>query len=151
MTVRTGVPVTDDAPAPRAERIGRGLMVFAAIATLVAFVDGVMKTPGMPDDRLMSEGWRTFAYLVFAGLLALLAAEPRRHRGVWELVLLQKIAVTVFAFMISHVPEALTTGLIDLALVVTVGVAYVLCRGWYAWRPAAPEPAGHRRPVPAAG
>ena len=149
MTVGTGA--TAGGLAPWADRTGRGLMVFAAVATLVAFANGVRIMVDVPDDRLLSEGWRTFAYLVFAGLMALLAAAPRGHSGVWELVLLHKIAVTVFAFSIGDVPEAQTTGLIDLGLVATTGVAYVLCRGWYSWRTITPEPARDGQPARAAG
>jgi peptidoglycan/LPS O-acetylase OafA/YrhL len=140
MTVGADVSATVGRPAPWADRTGRGLVAFDAVATLVAFADGVMKMGDMPDDRLLTEAWRTFAYLVFAGLWALLAVAPRRQRGLWELVLLHKIVFTVFAFaMIGDVPEAQTTGLIDLGLVVTTGLAYVLCRGWYAWRTTAPR------------
>jgi hypothetical protein len=149
MTVGTGATV--GGPAPWADRTGRGLMIFAAIATLVAFADGIRIMLDVPDDRLLSEGWRTFGYLVFAGLMALLAAAPRRQPGLWELLLLHKIAVTVFAFSNADLPDAQTTGLIDLGLVVTTALAYVLCRGWSSWRTTTPEPAGGESAARAAG
>lgn len=69
----------------------------------------------------------------------------------WELVLLHKTAITVFAFAVGDVPDVRTTGLIDLGVVLTAGLAYVLCRGWYAWRTTAPEPVSAGRPAHAAG
>ena len=148
MTVGAGVSATVGRPAPWADRTGRGLMAFDAVATLVAFADGILRMGDVPDDRLLTEAWRTFAYLVFAGLWAILATAPRRQPGLWELVLLHKVVFTAFAFtMVGDVAEAQTTALIDLALVVTTALAYVLCRGWYAWRTAAPEPASDGRPT----
>jgi len=143
MTAELGVHTTAG-PTPLADRIGRGLAVLCVLATLVAFADGVGRMAGAPDDRLWVEGWRTFAYLVFAGLLALVAARPRGQRGVWELVIAQKSALVVFSFVIGNVNEARLAGLIDFGLVVTVAVAYVLCRGWYAWRTTVVEPTGDR-------
>ena len=40
MTVGTGVSAAVSRPAPWADRTGRGLMAFDAVATLVAFADG---------------------------------------------------------------------------------------------------------------
>ncbi|MBT2227178.1 hypothetical protein [Nonomuraea sp. NEAU-A123] len=130
-------------PATWADRTGRALMAVDAVATLVAFAGGVMNMVNASDDRLMVEGWRTFGYLVFAGMWAMLALRPRRHPGFWELILLQKILVTIWAFAIGAVPEAQTASFIDLGLVVTTILAYVLCRGWYAWRTTLPtQPVG---------
>jgi hypothetical protein len=126
-------------PAPWADRVGRGLLAIDAVATLVVFVTGIMALPDVPDDRMITEAWRTFAYIVFAGLWTMLAIAPRRQRGVWELVLAQKIAITVFAFAAGDLPEARSTFFVDLTLVVTTGLAYVLCRGWYGWRTTAPD------------
>jgi hypothetical protein len=44
-------------------------------------------------------------------------------------------------------PDAAQTAFIDLAVVVTTAVAYVLCRGWSSWRTGIFEPAGDRRPA----
>jgi len=88
----------------------------------------------VPNDRLWVEGWRTFAYLVFGGMCALLAAGPRAQRGVWELLLGHKTALVVFAAVVGNIPEARLAGFVDLGLVVTVGLAYVLCHGWDGWR-----------------
>jgi hypothetical protein len=44
-----------------------------------------------PAEWVLTEFWRTAAYLVFAGMWALLAARPRSQRGMWELIVLHKV------------------------------------------------------------
>jgi len=134
MNGQTDAYRTVAAPTSWPDRIGRGLMVLATLATFVAFADGVRRMSVVSNDRLWVEGWRTFAYLVFAGMCALLAAGPRAQRGVWELLLGHKTALVVFAAMVGNIPEARLAGFVDLWLVATVGLAYVLCRGWEGWR-----------------
>lgn len=131
-------PIVED-PSHRADRIGRGLMWINFAATIVAFADGVNRMLNASDDRLWVEGWRTFAYLVFAGLFALIALRPRGQRGLWEVILGHKTALVVFAVVFGDVPEARLAGLIDFGLVLLTVSAYVLCRGWRAWRTTAPR------------
>ena len=126
------------APARWADRTGRTLMAINALATLGALVDGVGLVLASPDPQLMTEAWRTLAYIVFAGLWVITAFAPRRQGGIWELLLIHKIAITVFAIVNFGVPAAPTHVVVDGFLVVTTALAYVLCRGWQAWRPAAP-------------
>jgi hypothetical protein len=130
MTVEAAV----HGPTTLADRIGRGLLALCAVATLGAFVRGLQVMTTVSDERLITEAWRTFAYLVFAGLWVMLAVAPREQRGVWELVLVQKTAITAFALVSFDKPEAPMTFGVDLSLVVATAVAYVLCRGWYGWR-----------------
>jgi hypothetical protein len=149
MTVGAGAAATVSRPAPWADRIGRAVMALNAVATLVAFAGGIMIMISVSDDRVITEAWRTFAYIVFAGLWAILAVAPRRQWGLWELLLLQKGAITVYSFVMWHMPDAPSTALIDLTVTVTTLAAYVLCRGWQAWR--TPEPASGGRPTGSAG
>ncbi|MEV4280933.1 hypothetical protein [Actinoplanes xinjiangensis] len=132
-TRHTDVPDTGRR-SPGADRIGRTLMALCAIATIGAFVDGISRVSGAPDDYVLTEFWRTTAYLVFAGMWALLAVAPRAQRGMFELILLQKTLVTVHAVIVMGLPGSAQTAAIDGALVVATVTAYVLCRGWYAWK-----------------
>ncbi|WP_437575512.1 hypothetical protein [Sorangium sp. So ce887] len=143
--------VTPGGPSPRADRTGRGLMALNAVLTLGAFAGGVRIIVSAADDRLVVEVWRTFAYVVFAGMWALIAAWPRRLPGVWELVLFHKLAVTVYYFAIGDVPEAPLAARIDLWLVSTTALAYALCRGWYGWRTLTSSPGSSGQPVSTAG
>ena len=47
----------------------------------------------------MVETWRAYGLVVFAGLFALLAWNPLGHRGLWELVIAHKVALTVTALL----------------------------------------------------
>ncbi|MET8040471.1 hypothetical protein ABZU25_06350 [Micromonospora sp. NPDC005215] len=140
MTTATAFRTDTTAPAPLADRIGRGLAAVAALATVGAFVNGVLLTINAPDDRLFIEGWRVSSFAIFAGIFALLAIRPRQSAGVWEIVLAGKTALVVFGVTVGDVPEARLSAIIDLALVAVVATAYVLCRGWLAWRPATTNP-----------
>ncbi|ADG73439.1 conserved hypothetical protein [Cellulomonas flavigena DSM 20109] len=113
-------------------------MAANAVAAVLAFASGVVVTAGVSDDRLISETWRTLAYLVFAGIWTVLAVAPRRHPGLWELLLFHKAAITVFCLVRWDLTDAPTTALVDLTVTVSTAAAYVLCRGWLAWRQGGP-------------
>lgn len=103
-------------------------MAIIGLSTLIAFANA-------PEAYMLTEFWRTTAYLVFAGLWGLLALAPRRQRGIWELLLIQKTAVSVFALVNLGATDSVRDSISDSSLVVATAVAYVLCRGWQAWRP----------------
>jgi len=107
------VTLTSRGSTVRADRIGRGLLVLAALSTVGAFVLGITLMMDAPDSRIWVEAWRTSAFLVFAGLFAMLASAPRAHRGLWELVLGQRISLVVMAAALGDVNEARASGLID--------------------------------------
>jgi hypothetical protein len=134
MTTTLNAPVaTDRGPTRLQDRTGRTLMAITAAATLIPFVEGVTRLPGLDDDLILTEYWRTTAYLVFAGMWALLAVAPRKQRGMWELLIFHKVAVTVHALFVLDVEHATRTLVAD-GLVSTATIAgYVLCRGWRSW------------------
>ena len=83
MTVRTDVvpaPATA-APTRRQDRTGRILMAITAAVTLVPFVEGVSRLGDLPEDLILTEYWRTCAYIVFAGMWAMLAVAPRNSQS----------------------------------------------------------------------
>jgi hypothetical protein len=127
--------------ARRFDWIGRTVLALLAITTLYAFADGCRIVANDGDDRIWVDVWRTTAYLVFAGLFAMLAVAPRTRWGVWELVFGQKLAVTIFGLTHFTVNEARLDASTDLGLVIALAVAYVMCRGWHTWRSRAFVPA----------
>jgi hypothetical protein len=131
-------------PSVLADTIGRWLLILASVSTVGAFILGITLIKDAPDSRIWIEFWRTSAFLVFAGLFAILAVAPRTQRGLWELVIAQKWALVIFSLVVGDVNEVRESALIDLILVVAVTVAYILRRGWYAWRTTTPEPAALR-------
>ncbi|MEI4270489.1 hypothetical protein TEK04_02025 [Klenkia sp. LSe6-5] len=127
----------------RADRIAAGVAWTNAVLTLVALGYGIYRLTQVPDDELVVQGWRTFGFLVFFSLWVMVAVWPRRTPGAWELIFVHKVAITVFALTLGGAPEARETALIDGWLVLSGAVAYVLARGWTAWRPLlAGRPAG---------
>ncbi|WP_148046420.1 hypothetical protein [Halostreptopolyspora alba] len=122
----------------------RVLMWCAAASAVVAAATGLPGLAAVGPDNLMAETWRWYGFLVFAALFALLAHRPLSYRWVWEIVIANKLLLTVTATgFASGVlgPEGEVTGAVDAAvadgvLVVVAVVAYVLCRGWRAGPPA---------------
>jgi hypothetical protein len=85
-------------------------------------------------EASMVETWRLAGLATFAGLFALLAYRPRHYPGVWELVILNKLILTLAA--LASAPGTRNAGEVavaDGALSVALVVAYLLCRGWQAW------------------
>ena len=116
------------------DRIGRLILAVVVLLTFVAFADGLRRMSIASADRIWIETWRTFAYVVFAGLFAILAWKPRTSPGVWELVLGHKTAVVLFGLWLgSHFPGVSLAVRIDLLLVVLISAAWVMCRGWLSW------------------
>jgi hypothetical protein len=134
MTTATAVDPTVDAPPAWADRTGRVLLALCSVATLGALAQGFTLMQDSSDQHLMTEAWRTFAYVVFAGLWALLAIAPRRSPGIWELLFAHKIGITVFAAVMFDLPTAPRHVLVDGLLVGATAAAYVACRGWQSWR-----------------
>jgi hypothetical protein len=64
---------------------------------------------------------------------ALLAARPHASRGIWELAIFHKLAMTITALVYSAgggIPDTGTTLLGDGLLTLVLVAAYISCRGW---------------------
>ncbi|BCJ61804.1 hypothetical protein [Micromonospora endophytica] len=146
MTTHTDIAAAPAVAAPTRwqDRTGRVLMAITAAVTLVPFVEGLTRLGDLPEELILTEYWRTCAYIVFAGMWAMLAVAPRKQRGMWELLLFHKIAVTVQAAFILDVPRAELTLIADAFVSATTIAAYLLCRGWHTWRPGALGPNDNR-------
>ncbi|MET0188021.1 MAG: hypothetical protein ABW212_03425 [Pseudonocardia sediminis] len=115
------------------DRVGRILYALLSASTVAAFANGVVEASAAGSDTLFMQWWVTTAYLVFAWGFAMLALRPRSTPGLWEVVLLQKAAVTVIGFSNVDADGAVLKASVDLGLIVTMAVAWVLCRGWLSW------------------
>ncbi len=109
-------------------------MAIASVAAAAAAVTSLNAAANADPDVLMLETWRGAGLAVFAGLFALLAYRPRHYAGVWELVALNKLTLTVVALTYgSGATDADEVALYDGILSVVLVAAYLLCRGWRAW------------------
>lgn len=132
MTFRVKNAAMNAGPSARADRTGRWLSAANVLFAFAALASGVLQMLDASDDDLIVETWRTFGFVVFAGLWAMVALWPRRTPGVWELLISHKAAMTIFAIFVIEVPTARVTALVDGFVVITTAGAYVLCRGWLA-------------------
>lgn len=134
MTSVTDVPAAVSRRVPRGrDRIARALLWVAAIGAAASAAASVATIGQASGATAMVETWRGYGYLVFAGLFVLLALRPHRYRGVWELVIANKVALTATALAFAARGGIAGTGTIiiwDGGLSVLLIAAYLTCRGW---------------------
>lgn len=83
---------------------------------------------------MVVEAWRTYGFLVFAGLFVLLAVRPRHYAGAWELVIFHKGATSVTAALVGgRAAAASTAAVVDGVLATMTMVAYFLAKGYAGW------------------
>lgn len=135
--ITTSTPVaTAPAPRLRRDRIGRVLLWIAAVGAAGAAVSAISTVLGVGGTTKIVETWRLYGFVLFAGLFVLLALRPLGYRGVWELAVLNKVALTVTALAYAARGGISGTGSIiawDGGLSLVLIAAYVCCRGWTAW------------------
>jgi hypothetical protein len=116
------------------DRVAQALLVLAALGALTAVVEAVAAVADAGPETRMVETWRMLGFGVFAGMFALLAYRPRVYAGIWELAIVNKLALTVAAFAYGAATVGASTAIIaDGAITVMLVAAYVLSRGWKAW------------------
>jgi hypothetical protein len=121
--------------APRwQDNLGRGLMWLAALGAFIAFISVVPAVKAASSDTVWLETWRLFGFLVFTGMFVLLALRPRKSAGVWELAFFHKAAMAIAALLLPGAEQAASAGMIDGVLAILIVLAYILTRGWTAWK-----------------
>lgn len=122
----------------RKEVVARILLLLCALGAVASFGIGFGDVfgDGQEDTALIAGIWQLYGYLVFAGLFVLLAYFPRRYTGVWELVLIHKVAVAASLPMAAGpvTPDMQTVAVTDGILAVMVTAAYLLTKGYAGWR-----------------
>ncbi len=111
------------------------LLLLAALGALFSFVDAVGATVAADPETRVTESWRMYGFLVFAGLFVLLTLRPRRPPGVWELVIFHKTAaaVTATAVVGEGAEDAATVAAADGAPAVVLVTSYFLSKGYSGW------------------
>ena len=117
------------------DRAAMVLLLLAALGALFSFVDAVGATMVADPETRVTESWRMYGFVVFAGLFVLLAFRPRRSPGIWELVIFHKtaVAVTAAALVRGGAEDAVTVAAADGVLAVVLITAYVPSRGYSGW------------------
>ncbi|MFI6085381.1 hypothetical protein ACIBBB_31205 [Streptomyces sp. NPDC051217] len=130
----TAVATAHSTPSGRWDLIGRSLMGLNSAVTFAVFINGFFLMADASDDRMMVEGWRTFGYLVFSAMWAMLACRPRQVPAIWEMVIFHKVAATVLAFTVLDTTEGMQSSITDTTVASLTIFAYIVCRGWESWR-----------------
>jgi hypothetical protein len=134
MTSVTEAPAAVSRRVPgRRDAIARALLWIAVAGAAASAAASVSTIWQAGDATTVVETWRGYGFLVFAGLFVLLALRPHGYRGVWELVIANKVALTVTALAFAaHGGIAGTSTIItgDGGLARLRIAAYVTCRGW---------------------
>ncbi len=132
--------VTSQADSPTRNRTVRILMGLAAASALGAAVSAIPVVTEARAPTLMAETWRLYGFLTFASLLALLGWRPLSYPWLWEIVILNKLLLTVTAGGYAagvlgpgDVDGAVAALVWDGGLTIALLAAYVSGRGWQAW------------------
>jgi hypothetical protein len=109
------------------------LLGVAAVAALGSGLAAVVSLDDVSAETRIVETWRAYGYLLCAGLFVLLARRPSGQRGLWALVLADKLALTVTAAGYAATGQADDAGIVVVAdgtLSVVLLAALIACRGW---------------------
>jgi hypothetical protein len=117
------------------DRIALGLMLLSALGALYAFVTAIGATSAAGPATQQVEAWRALGYLMFAALFVLLGCWPRRYPYLWEVVIVNKAALTVVEIVLigKGAADAQSSALADGILTVLLVAAYLLSRGYASW------------------
>jgi hypothetical protein len=116
------------------DRVATLLMVLAGLGALASFVGAIGAVAKAGPDTIVVESWRMLGFLVFAGIFALLAFRPRTLPGLWELSIMHKAGMALIAAATGDAKDAVSTAVADGVLAALLVTAYVLARGFTAWR-----------------
>ncbi len=92
----TSFIASDDAHSLR-EKIGRALMWLVVLSAVEAAGTALLTVLDTAGATKVVETWRLYGLLVFVGLFALLMLRPHHYKGVWEITIASKLAMTVTA------------------------------------------------------
>ncbi|MGY1745927.1 hypothetical protein [Blastococcus sp. SYSU D00695] len=125
---------TSPAPSVGRERVGRALAWCAALAAGVSGLTALLGASQAADVIRVLEVWRGYGLVFFAAVFSLLALWPRSVPALWELAIVNKLALAATGALLlaEDVPDAEIVAIGDGALCVVLLAAYICCRGWTA-------------------
>lgn len=135
MSASTASPAPSAGGMSRREGVGRTIIWLAVLAAAGSTVTALFSVLDADGATKVIETWRLCGLAVFTGLFALLSLHPHHYRGVWELVIASKLALTVAAVGYAASGGVTGAGTIigwDGGLTIALIAAYICCRGWTA-------------------
>ena len=114
--------------------IAQIILYFLSVLAILAGVSALAELNGTASDTLVVETWRIVGLFTFAGLFALLARRPNSGRGLWSIVIANKLALAV-AGLIFTVQPSKAAGASDLiifdgSITILLVIASVLAGVW---------------------
>lgn len=123
-----------DSTTTRRDRVAQTILGLCAAGALVATAVTAADVADADGALRTAETWRLFGLPVFAGLFLILATHLRQMKGVWELVIANKLALAVAgATFVSGADGGSDFVYVDGVLAVLLVAAYTLSQGWTAW------------------
>jgi hypothetical protein len=118
------------------DRIAMGLMLLAALGAFYALVTSIGAAAGAGPETQQVEWWRVLGFAMYTGIFILLAFWPRRYPFLWELVILNKAALTLVEVLLigNNALNAASTAAADAVLTIILIAAYLLSKGYTSWR-----------------
>ena len=125
------------APSRLRDQIATVLMLICALAAGYGFVSLIPVAQAAGPEVQYAETWRVFGLAFFTCLFVLLAVWPRRYPGLWEVLIINKAALTLAGFVLNgQGAEGADVAMIsDLVLTILLIAAYLLSRGYSSWLP----------------
>jgi len=110
-------------------------MLLAALGAVYAAVASIGEVTSAGAATQQVYVWRMVSFTMFAAVFALLGIWPRRYPYLWEITIINKIALTfVELILINQASHAVANGVVDGILSVLLIAAYLLTRGYQATR-----------------
>lgn len=106
-------------------------MVIASIMAAVAAAGSIGSVMQASDATKALEVWRMIGFFTFSGLFGLLAIRPLAYKGIWELAILNKLALAIAGALFvtqGNIEGAQDMLIFDGMLTIMLIVAYVLVR-----------------------
>ncbi|MET3803167.1 peptidoglycan/LPS O-acetylase OafA/YrhL [Nakamurella sp. UYEF19] len=118
---------------PTRLRVTRAIMATAAVAAAAAMAASVTTVLHAESATRIVETWRMYGFALCTGLFVLLAVAPRGRRGLWELVIANKLLLTGTAAGYQFTGSAVGSGEVivwDGLMTGLLVAGYITCRGW---------------------
>jgi hypothetical protein len=110
-------------------------MLLGTLGALYSFVASIGVVLAADSATQQVEAWRMLGFAFFAGTMSLLAFSPRRYPGLWELLILDKTALTVVEVLLiyNQATNAQSTAIADGILSLLLLTAFICSRGYSSW------------------
>lgn len=118
------------------DRIAALLIILAALGAVYGAVTGAAAAGAAGAETKLVEWWRVTGLLMFAGIFVLLAIGPRKYPGLWELVIFNKLILTVIESNLigQNAANAQFSAVVDGILIAVILTAYFISQGYRSWK-----------------